>query len=337
MIAWSNIVEQEAPIAQLKNALASGRLAGAYLFAGLRGVGKRRTADALAGALLCPHRTDAGACGSCAACRKCAEGNHPDLFVVLPEALQPDWKPPPGKDRKPSEEIKIERIRELQGELQFHPLEAKAKLAIIDEADRMTAAAANSLLKILEEPPEATHFVLVSALPHRLPATIRSRCQTIAFAPLSEGTIETLLAQRFEGNSTGNTRIARLSGGSIGAALAFDPELVDEVIGRFSALATGASSQDLLAAAEGWGREEPERIALILDLIASWYRDVLRYHVVGDAGALAHAEAAAAAAGIGPRRAERCLAEIARARAALEGRANKQLMFEHLLFTLAAA
>ena len=230
--------------------------------------------------------------------------------------------------------IKIDQVRRLQADLRFHTMEAPAKLAIIDEAHRMTESAANSLLKILEEPAANTHFILVSSLPHRLPATIRSRCQCISFSPLPEKEISKFISSRNDMPPSKALRIARLAGGSLGTALMLEPEFIDEVMGRFMVLTGGASSSDIIEAAQEWARQEPERMILIFDLIASWYRDMLYYQTTGNAGGLAHPEAAGAAAHIHSLRAMRNLAEIEKVRTAADGNANKQLMFEHLLFTL---
>jgi DNA polymerase-3 subunit delta' len=317
---WSTIIGHSRQAEQIKRALALNRLPHAYLFSGPKGVGKRRVADAVAATIACqkPRTPDLEPCGSCPGCRKAASHNHPDLMVVESQG----------------DNIKINQIRQLQADLKFHTMEAAAKLAIIDEAHRMTESAANSLLKILEEPSADTHFILVSSLPHRLPATIRSRCQHISFSPLPEEEISKFISTRNDMPPTKATRIARLAGGSLGTALMLDPEFIDEVTGRFMVLARGASSSDVIEAAQDWARQEPERMILIFDLMASWYRDVLFYQTTGNAGRLAHPQAADAASHIESSRVMHNLSEIAKARAAADGNANKQLMFEHLLFTL---
>ncbi|MFH0799317.1 MAG: DNA polymerase III subunit delta' [Pseudomonadota bacterium] len=330
---WSKITGHPRQIEELRRALASGRLPNAYLFSGPRGVGKRMTANALAAALACTSG-GADACGACAGCRKVAARNHPDVFTVEPEAIQPGWEPPPGKDKKPSEEIKIEQVRDLQSQLQFHPLEARAKLAVVDEADRMTEATANSLLKIIEEPPQATHFVLISAAPHALLPTIRSRCRRVEFGPLAEEDVALILSEGGRASLPQAMMIARLSGGSVGGALAIDPEFVVEVMNRFTTLRGKASGADIIQTAEGWSHSEASELRLIFDLLASWYRDCLRYRTTGDNSSLIHPDAARAAELMPIQRAERAISEIAAARRTLETTANKQLMFEHLLFTL---
>ncbi len=225
-------------------------------------------------------------------------------------------------------------FRALQSALQFHPLEAKAKLAIIDDADRMNASTANSLLKILEEPPPLTHFALVSTMPNSLLPTIRSRSARLDFGPLSDGEIAAKIASERGVAREEALRIARLSGGSLGTALAIDPEFLSDTIGRFLTLCRKASTADVLATAEGWSHRAPGEIRLTFDLLASFYRDCLRIAAAGGEVSAAHPEAFEMAPRIGAARASRALSDIDSARRSFDTTANKQLMFENLLFSL---
>ena len=333
---WSSVIGHRRQIDQLTKALAAGRLPNAYLFAGPRGVGKRRVADALAAAIACLAPKDGAACGACLGCHKAGHRTHPDLFVVMPEAYDPAWVPPDSDGKKkPSEMVRIEQIRELQEHLQFHPLEAAAKLAIIDEADKMTPSTANSLLKILEEPPAATHFVLVSTAPQAILPTIRSRSARLDFGPLPNGDVAGELVRGGRMTRAEAERIAELAGGSLGTALSLDPQRVAETIGRLAAIARGASSADIIAVAEEWAHGDLRELRLTLDLVASFYRDVLRLLATGEERGLIHPEARETARGMTAGKAERALAAIADGRRTLETTANKQLMFEHLLFSVA--
>lgn len=334
---WSKIIGHNAQIEQLRKALAGARLPNAYLFYGPRGVGKRKTADTLAAALACNDAPSSewNPCGLCAACKKAAAESHPDVFIVEPETQQ---KNPPddvknGK-RAPSENLKIEQIRELQSKLQFHPLEAKSKIAIVDEADRMTEATANSMLKILEEPPPATHFVLISTKPRTLLPTIRSRCISLGFGPVPDDLIAKKVIEVKGAPGPDAARIAKISGGSPGLALSIEPEFVVSVLGRFAALQKKGSSADVIETAEGWSHEESERAKLVLDILASWYRDIIRFQVTGYEKDLIHPEAAHGSSCITQKRAWDALFQVSEARRAMDTTANKQLMFENLLFTL---
>jgi DNA polymerase III subunit delta' len=145
----------------------------AMLVAGPAGIGKRILAQSLACALLCEAPLPDGAsCGACASCRYAAVGQHPDLRVVEPVEVDED-------ETKAVDWISVERIRALTRWAELTSHRGGAKVALIVPGERMNAAAANALLKTLEEPPVNTYFIVVSHLPGRLPATIVSRCQRI--------------------------------------------------------------------------------------------------------------------------------------------------------------
>ena len=145
----------------------------AMLIAGPAGIGKRVLAQFLARALLCEAPTPDGApCGACASCRYEAAGQHPDLRIVEPVDIEDDVP-------KPVEWIVVDRIRAMTRWAELTSHRGGAKVALIEPAERMNPAAANALLKTLEEPPGDTYFLLVSHLHGRLPATIVSRCQRI--------------------------------------------------------------------------------------------------------------------------------------------------------------
>jgi DNA polymerase-3 subunit delta' len=159
----------------------------AVLLHGPRGVGQFDVALALASAWLCESPGPARPCGSCAACRLLAARSHPDLLVVLPEALREalgwsaaDEEPDSGTKAKPSKEIKVEAVRALVAFAQTTSARGRGKVVVVHPAERMNAVAANTLLKTLEEPPGDTRFVLSSAEPEALLPTVRSRCQAFA-------------------------------------------------------------------------------------------------------------------------------------------------------------
>ena len=146
-----------------------GRLPHALLISGQEGIGKRVLAIQLAHSLLCEQPgADGQPCGQCAACGWLQAGTHPDLLWLLPEEA--------GKA------IKVDQVRALTSELCMTSHAGRYKVAIIQPADAMNRNAANSLLKTLEEPTDNTLVVLLTALPGRLPATIRSRCQQLQIA-----------------------------------------------------------------------------------------------------------------------------------------------------------
>ena len=156
----------------------------ALLLRGREGIGKLDLARKLAQSLACDTPASGGeACGACESCRWFAAGTHPDYREVVPEIMRPaEVEAAEAKDRKPSDEIKVEQVRDLQDFIGLSAHRAGGKVMVIYPAETLNVNAANALLKNLEEPPPATRFVLVTHRPSYLPATIISRCQQILLA-----------------------------------------------------------------------------------------------------------------------------------------------------------
>jgi len=154
----------------------SKRLPHALLLYGPEGTGKRVFARSLAGSLLCQQvAEDGSACGQCSQCRLVAAGTHPDFSVLVPTP------PKETKSKKPTLHIRIDAIRELSSKLASTSQMQGYRVVVIETADRLVMQAANALLKTLEEPGADTMIILATSNPHRLPITIRSRCQSIRF------------------------------------------------------------------------------------------------------------------------------------------------------------
>ncbi|WP_413623572.1 DNA polymerase III subunit delta' [Luteibacter sp. Lutesp34] len=159
----------------------------ALLLAGPAGLGKRDFLAAFVKGLLCQHPVGGEACGTCRACQLVDAGTHPDL-ITLSFGLR--------KDGVTRSEIVVDQVRDLSQRLSMASQFGGWQVVTIDPADAMNAAAANALLKTLEEPTPSTLLVLVADQPARLPATIRSRCQRIDFlVPPRDVALEWLRAQ----------------------------------------------------------------------------------------------------------------------------------------------
>lgn len=198
---WNGVIGQDEAIHMLQNMLAAGRMPHALLFVGPDGVGKMKTAKVLAAALLC-HRDRHQPCGECASCLKIGQGVHPDFKVVEPQDAA---------------SIKIEQIRALHQASAVAPYLGQYKVCIIEAAETMTTQAANSLLKVLEEPSVNLVFILIASRRHLLLDTIISRCRVLHFRPIAWDKLTQRLV--FEGNTPVKAGVAaRLSGGRIGAA-----------------------------------------------------------------------------------------------------------------------
>jgi DNA polymerase-3 subunit delta' len=204
----------------IERMITAGRLPHSLLLAGPEGVGKKQFAIEVARSLVCT--ADERPCGRCPACRRADVfsipkpdkkdefeevlfSEHPDIGLVIPYKRN----------------ILIGAIRDLEREANFRPFEARSRVFIIDDADRLNAAA-NALLKTLEEPPSTAYIILVSARPDRLLTTIRSRCQVIRFAPVPLPEIERYLSKDGHVSPDDAALIARVSRGSVGRALAID-------------------------------------------------------------------------------------------------------------------
>lgn len=181
----------------------------AWLLLGPTGSGKRATALALAAAFNC-HRLPGIGCGECSACTRIISGRHPDLHVIAPEG----------------QNISVETIRSgMIPEAARSPFEARRKIFVIEEAERMHPAAQNALLKTLEEPPEDTVIILVCDQEDELLETVRSRCRVLHFQRVSSEVIQEVLMT--EGADPGLARLAgRIADGDINRARSFalEPE-----------------------------------------------------------------------------------------------------------------
>lgn len=158
------LVGQQAVKTALKNALASGRIAHAYLFSGPRGTGKTSTARILAKALNCEQGPTPVPCGHCANCERIAAGTSMDVIEI-----------------DAASNTGVDDIRELREQVSFAPVDGRYKVYIIDEVHMLSTGAFNALLKTLEEPPAHVVFILATTDPQKIPATIHSRCQRFDF------------------------------------------------------------------------------------------------------------------------------------------------------------
>lgn len=163
--------------------LSSNRLPHAMMLRGNAGLGKAKFAGELAAAVLCQQPDEENhACGQCKSCQLLNAGTHPDLYHLKPTA------PPTSKSANPVLSIRIDDVRKLCAQLGQTSQFGHYRVAILEQAEYLNNAAANSLLKTLEEPGQNVLILLVTARSHRLPATIRSRCQMLRFDPPDTGT-----------------------------------------------------------------------------------------------------------------------------------------------------
>ena len=267
---------QEAIVAELLARRA--RWPHAMLIAGPAGIGKRTLAQTLASALLCEAPTRSGAaCGTCASCRYAAAGQHPDLRVVEPIEVD-------GDETKAVEWISVSHVRALTRWAELTSHRGGAKVALIVPAERMNAAAANALLKTLEEPPANTYFMLVSHLPGRLPATVISRCQRIVAPRPAPALARRWLAQ--QGTDDAEPALAQASFAPLRAMALADRDYQAERSAWIKMLAAPAQLQasGLAARIDDAPRElRKDRLGTAIDWLIGWCADLARVHAGGSA------------------------------------------------------
>jgi len=170
---FDDLIGQETVAMTLKNALANGKIAHAYLFSGPRGVGKTSSARILAKALNCEQRTGSEPCGKCQSCKAITDGYSVDVLEI------------DGASNN-----SVEAVRELRETVKYAPAGGNYKIYIIDEVHMLSTSAFNALLKTLEEPPPHVVFIFATTEPKKVPATILSRCQHHAFRRVTKSKIK---------------------------------------------------------------------------------------------------------------------------------------------------
>ncbi|MCS7047557.1 MAG: DNA polymerase III subunit delta' [Gemmataceae bacterium] len=244
-MSWSKIRGHERWIDAFRRVWRQGRLAHAYLFVGPAGIGKQLFAEELAKALLCEQRSSAvlEACDQCEACRLVEAETHPDFFC-----LSRPWIDPETKEEK--NELPIRLMRDLCSGFTLKSARGQGKVAIIADADDFNEASANCFLKTLEEPPPRSVFILVAVNLHSLPATIRSRCQVIRFAPLAGNVVRDILSKLEGVDAQLLPRLVRLAAGSPGAVV----DLREPALWQFRNRLLAALARPPIDSV-GWARE----------------------------------------------------------------------------------
>jgi len=235
-IDFKQVVGQALPQNILKKTLENGKLGSAYLFYGPQGLGKWALALELAKALNCENN-DTVPCQECSNCVKIAKLSHPDVVLVFPipstkkdeENLRQKYiagfreeklkEPYALVEFEKNALISKDRMKELKTEGYRRPFEAKTKVVIINQAEKMMRESFNSFLKVLEEPPAYVHLILITSQPERLLPTVISRCQKIRFTPIKTDLITEELKKRLNLDEKKALTYARLSDGSLGYAM----------------------------------------------------------------------------------------------------------------------
>ncbi len=315
------LIGHEWAVEMLAARLAAGRLAHAYLLTGPPGIGKMALAVRLAQAINCLDPDPP--CGVCRPCDLIGRGLHSDVQIVAADGRS----------------IKIDAVRDLQRDVILRPLEARSRIAIIQDAQAATGHAADALLKLLEEPPPTTRLLLTAEAASGLPPTIASRCQAIPLRPVPAERIAAALREQLDLAPEQAVLIARLSGGRPGWALeaAANPDLLTgraEQIGwLIDALHAGRTAR--FALSEALARHDA--LPHVLDVWQSWWRDAFLL-AEGSQTAPVNADhlddLRRVAAAITPQQARLALRAIRRTLDALDRNANTRLAVEVMLLDL---
>ena len=345
IVSFRDVAGHRPLLALLARSIQQDSLPPSLIFAGPEGVGKQRTALAVAQALNCPvvrdssgvrHRSGTAvepagidACGVCPSCTRIARGVHPDVLLIKPGDTG---------------SIKIDQVRDAVDRAAYRPFEGRRRVVIIDDADALVAAAQNALLKILEEPPSASVFILVTSRPNRLLDTVRSRCPVLRFGLLDAADVAAVLValkptreDAREWTSENARAAAAAAEGSVRRALdAETDEFVEARDAAGAALAAAATSDDprrrleaakeLIGPGSSPGRDQ---LAVRLRAMASILRDVALLSVEGNRLALANGDVLPLLERLAPygaRRAVRAFQTIGRALSALERNASVKIV-----------
>jgi DNA polymerase-3 subunit gamma/tau len=285
---FSDLVGQEAVARALTNALKTNRVAHAYLFTGVRGVGKTSTARILAKALNCIHGPTPTPCDQCDICRSIAAGEDVDVLEI------------DGASNRG-----VDEVREVRNNVQYRPGRARFKIYIIDEVHMLTPVAFNALLKTLEEPPPHVKFIFATTEVQKIPVTILSRCQRFDFGGISTPYIverlrDIVARERLQADDDALELVARRAAGSMRDAqslldqlLAFGGERltadqVHQLLGtagddRVLELAAAVLDRDAARALALLGQAADQGLQLgeLLDQLIAYWRDLMVLNCTG--------------------------------------------------------
>jgi DNA polymerase III subunit delta' len=263
---WSELEEiQPMVLKMLKNSIEKERVSHAYLFEGMRGIGKKAVGIILAKSLFCLKPIDGYIpCEECTNCKRVNSGNHPDFHIVEPDGLS----------------IKKHQIQTLQEEFSKTGVESKQKIYMIINADRMTLNAANSLLKFLEEPNRQTFAILITEQGQQILPTILSRCQTLTFRPLPTVKLIEQLTILHGVNPTTAPLLAQLTNNIEEALQLNDDEWfaqAQKIVVKLYEVLKKNSLEAMVSLQESWFShfKEKDQFDRGLDLLLLIYKDLL--------------------------------------------------------------
>jgi len=304
----------EATLKFLKNSLETNTLSHSLLVTGDAGLGKKIFAQFLAKAINCEEGQFFDDC-TCVSCHKISEGNHPDV----------KWY---GLDEEESR-VKIADIKDLIRWISLKPFEAKSKIFIINQSDKMTLESQNALLKTLEEPPEFSQLILLSSQKNKLLETILSRSIEIKLKPLPSDIIQKILVEQM-GADEDLDALVQLSQGNLGKALEYaDNSVLEHSRGVVAEWIELGSWQFL----EQYGTKTREQLRETIDLMVSFLRDLLISKVQGSSESLVYREEVEKLAYLDktktPEDIRMLIEELLNIRESLENNLNQKIAAQH--------
>ena len=362
----SSLYGQELAIGTLRRALEADQLSGAYLFVGTAGVGKGALAQAFAQAATClnPVQKPFDSCGICDSCRRAEKGEQPEIVTVRPAGEQMQIWQFWDRDNKATAGV-------LSRNLNYAPAIGKRRIFILEKAETLNESAANSLLKVLEEPPPYVVFILLAPSSSRVLPTIISRSQMLRLQAFPTGELTDFLVAQAGIEGDRAAMLSLYSEGRIGQALTFahNPVVKEEIdrildfaegvpnapmvralrlaeslrkiAGQTKALAGDDTAESAGEASESAVKEKVARkqYAAVFDLLVTFFRDLLALRVGNDKGVVNRERITTfkrLANSSSPERWTRCLDAILLARRRLDANVNITLMTEVLAMSLLA-
>ncbi len=264
---------------KVKNVLAASvmgnRVGHAYIFEGSQGVGRLTCAKAFARLLLCESPKDGEPCGSCKNCSMCASGNHPDVQIITNQLYDPSKK---------STDVLVDTVRNMKKDVYIKPFSSERKIYIVPKADTMNLHAQNSLLKVLEEPPEYCTMILIAENSNSFLPTILSRAVPVRFFPLQTSQVEEYLNRNYPELGENTVAIAAMSGGCIGRAQTLvESSEFTELRSQLYSLVAGLTKKSASSVYDLtlFLKRNKDETKLINDILRDLFRDLMYFSRTG--------------------------------------------------------
>lgn len=327
MLDFKHIIGHEQITRHFREAITSGKVSHAYILSGEDGAGKNLLADAFAMNLQCEEKYgQADACGKCRSCIQAVSNNHPDIIRITHEKAS----------------IGVDDVRiQINNDIQVKPYSSPYKIYIIDEAEKLTEAAQNALLKTIEEPPVYAVLILLTNNLSALLPTILSRCITLKLKAVDKELIKQYLMSEYKVPDYQAELSAVFAQGNVGKAVKYASsdefiELKEDVLHLLKYL----DEMQIYEIIDGLKRisEKKDRINDYLDLMTIWYRDILMYKVTNDLNRLTYKNEYLDISRQANIRSyeglEKIIAAIGKAKIRLNANVNFDIAIELMLFTI---